>query len=91
MVDNEIYKRAEKRADEKIDFYKHLYTYIFVNFIFLLVNVIFSPGEYWFLWISFFWGIGVISQFLKVFVFYDKFLDKCRSRMIEREMKKFNP
>ena len=88
MSENELYKRAEKRADEKIGFYRHLYSFIAVNILFIIMNVIFSPNEWWFYWITVFWGIGLIIHFLKVFVFFEKFDDKYRDKMTEKEMEK---
>lgn len=87
MSDDELYKKAEKRADEKIGFYRHLYSFISVNVILAVLNAVTSFGEWWFYWITIFWGIGLIGHFLKVFVF-NSHLDDNRDRMIENEMKK---
>ena len=40
MSENEIYSRAEKIVDEKIGFYHHLYSYIVVNVILAIVNIL---------------------------------------------------
>ncbi|MBR6024749.1 MAG: 2TM domain-containing protein [Methanobrevibacter sp.] len=85
MSEDKLYRKAEKRADEKIGFYRHLYSFIAVNVAFIVMNVIFSPGEWWFYWITGLWAIGLIFHFLKVFVFYDG--DR-RDKMIEKEMEK---
>lgn len=88
MSENDLYRRAEKKADEKIQFYRHLYSFITVNVIFIIMNVIFSPGEWWFYWITGLWGIGLITHFLKVFVFSEKIDSDYREKMIEKEMEK---
>ena len=88
MSDKELRSKAEKRADEKIGFYRHLHSFITVNIIFIIMNVIFSPGEWWFYWITGFWGIGLITHFLKVFVFNKKLDENYRDKMIEKEMGK---
>lgn len=85
MSEEDLYNKAEKRVDEKIGFYRHLYSYIIVNVVFIVMNVIFSPGEWWFYWITVFWGIGLIGHFVKVFVIAD---DSKRDKMIEKEMEK---
>ena len=85
MTESDLYRRAEKRVDEKIGFYHHLYSFIGVNIVFIIMNVIFSPGEWWFYWITGLWGIGLIFHFLRVFVFPQK-IDK--EKMIEEEMRK---
>ena len=44
MSEDELYRRAAKRADEKIGFYKHLSSYIVVNVILIVLNFLTSPG-----------------------------------------------
>ncbi len=85
MSDDDLYRKAEKRADEKIAFHRHLYSFIAVNIVFIIMNVVFSPGEWWFYWITGLWAIGLIFHFLKVYVLYDE--DR-RDKMIEKEMEK---
>ncbi len=88
MSEEDLYRRAEKRADEKIKFYHHLYSFVGVNVMFIIMNIIFSPSEWWFYWITCFWGIGLIIHFLKVFVFAEKLDNNYRDKMIEKEMEK---
>lgn len=88
MSEKDLYKRAEKRADEKIAFYNHLYTFIGVNVMFIIMNLVFSPGEWWFYWITCLWAIGLILHFLKVFVFAAKTGEDYRDQLIEKEMEK---
>lgn len=81
-----IYEKAEKRANEKIDFFKHLYSYLVVNFILFALNFLTSPNDWWFLWVALFWGIGLISHFLRVYVIDEKVLGGYREKMVEKEM-----
>ena len=87
MSDDSMYKKAERRADEKIDFYNHLYGFIGGNVILIIINAITSFGSWWFLWITCFWGIALIIHFLKTFVFTKGTEDK-RDAMIEKELEK---
>lgn len=93
MSDDELYRRAERRADEKIGFYKHLYSFIGVNILLFVINAVtnfLNPGNeggWWFFWITIFWGIGLVVHFLKIFVFNNRLEDN-REQMIENEMKK---
>ena len=43
--DDKLYEKAEKIVDEKLGFYYHLYSYITVNIILAIINLIFSPNE----------------------------------------------
>lgn len=88
MSESELYSRAEKRVDEKMGFYRHLYSFIAVNIILIIINILFSRGEWWFYWVTLFWGIGLVSHYLKTFVFFEKFDEKYRDQMIEKEMEK---
>ena len=88
MSENEAKARAEKIVDEKIGFYHHLYSYIVVNVILAVINILFSPDHLWFIWVSFFWGIGLVTHFVRTHIFAEKFDEKYRDRMIEKEMEK---
>ena len=88
MSEENLYSLAEKRVDEKIGFYRHLYSFIVVNVILLIINILFFKGEWWFYWVTFFWGIGLVSHFIKIFIVFDKFNEKHRENMIEKEMEK---
>ena len=88
MSESELYSRAEKRVDEKMDFYRHLYSFVAVNIVLIVINVLFSRGEWWFYWVTLFWGIGLVSHYLKTFVFFEKFDENYRDQMIEKEMEK---
>ena len=69
MSESERYSRAEKIVDEKIGFYHHLYSYIIVNVILAVINILFSPDHWWFIWVSFFWGIGLVTHFVRTHIF----------------------
>lgn len=80
---------AEKRVERKIKFKRNLYSYIFVNIILAIVNLVFTQEYWWFLWVVFFWGIGVLVDFLKAYVLFDKFdSEEYRERKIQEEMEK---
>lgn len=80
---------AEERADRKIKFYKNFKAYVIVNAFLAIINAIFTPQFWWVLFPVCFWGIGVFVDFLKAFVFTDKFeTEEYRERKIEEEMEK---
>ena len=80
---------AEKRADAKITFYKNFTAFIIVNAMLAVINAIFTPEFWWVLFPVFFWGIGVLVDFLKAFVFVDKFdSESYREKKIQKELEK---
>ena len=91
MSEDNLYRIAEKRVDEKIGFYRHLYSFVGVNAFLFIVNLITNflshSNEWWFYWITIFWGIGLLIHFLKTFVFTKSLEDK-RDKMIKKEMEK---
>lgn len=69
MSEEEIYKIARKRVEEKKGFFNHLAVYIVVNVVLVLIWAFTSRGYPWFFWPLGGWGIGLIFHFLGVFVF----------------------
>jgi len=88
MFEENLYNREEKKVDEKIKFYRHLFSYVFVISILFVVNYLFTPNEWWFLWIALFWGIGVLFNYMGVFILDDKFDELYKDNMIKKEMEK---
>ena len=88
MHDN-IHALAVKRVDAKIHFFKNFKAYLIVNAILAVVNYFITPDFWWVLFPVCFWGIGVLVDFLKAFVFTGKFdTAEYRERKIEEEMEK---
>jgi hypothetical protein len=92
-MSDELYEKAARRADEKIGFYKHLYSFVGVNVLLFIINVVtnfLNPGNeggWWFYWVTLFWGIGLLIHFVKTFILTER-LDDNRDAMIEKEMEK---
>ena len=79
---------AEKRVDAKIKFEENLYKYLIVNVILAIVSFVFLKS-YWLLaFVMFFWGIGVLSDFLKAYSFENIVGLNYRERKIQEEMEK---
>ena len=88
MSDN-LRALAEQRADAKIKFFKNLKIYVIVNAFLAVINAIFTPQFWWVLFPVFFWGIGVLVDFLKAYVLVDNWdSEDFRERKIEEEMMK---
>ncbi len=85
---NEI-EKAKKIAKSKIDFIRHLGTYAFVMIILAVINNLTDPGGYqWWLWHAAIWGVFVLINFLKVFIFKGSALKRYEERLVKREMEK---
>ena len=89
MSDN-LYNRAEERVDKKIKFYRNLQAYLAVNALLAVINWLFTPQFWWVMFPVFFWGLGVLKDFLVAFVFVDMFSEDYRQRKIEEEMSRLS-
>ncbi|MBW1643143.1 MAG: 2TM domain-containing protein [Deltaproteobacteria bacterium] len=76
MMNDEKYKEAKKRVRELKDFYRNLLTYVGVNILLIIINLLTSPGSLWFYWVTIFWGIAIVLHASKVFILKGKFLGK---------------
>ena len=66
-VDERDYERAQKRVKAIKDFWSHLITYVVVNIILFIIDLLTSPGEWWFYWVILGWGIAVVINAVSVF------------------------
>jgi hypothetical protein len=82
--EDELRRLAIRRADMKLAFRSHLIAYAMVNAGLFAINVLSSPGHWWFYWPMLGWGIGLAAH--AAAVYFDG--EGVRDRMIEREMEK---
>ena len=91
-MSDEKYNKAKKRVEELKKFYSNLVTYIVVNIVLIIINLVTSPGSLWFFWVTIFWGIAILLHASRVFIFKGKFLgeeweQKKIKEIMEREEK----
>ena len=87
MMDEELLVRARKRTESKISFYSDLGLYSIVNVILFALWWNNGGGFPWFLFVVFFWGLGVISHGLALFRqsdLFDKMAEAEYQRMLKR-------
>jgi cell division protein FtsW (lipid II flippase) len=48
-------------------FYQHLMSYIVINIVLIIINLVVDPHNLWFYWVLIFWGIGVLFQAVRTF------------------------
>ena len=86
---SDLRSRAEHRVDNKIKFYRNLKAYIIVNALLIIINWYFTPQFWWVAFPLFFWGIGVLKDFIIAFIFLYKWdSESYRERKIQEEMSK---
>jgi len=86
MSEEEIYRQARKRVEEKKGFYVHFAVYIIVNIILVIIWASTGAGYPWFLFPLGGWGIGILFHFLGVFVFSRQ--TDWERRAIEKEVER---
>ena len=88
-MSDSLRERAERRVDIKIKFYRNLKAYVIVNAVLAIINWLCTPEFWWVMFPVFFWGIGVLVDFLKAYILVDNWdSEDFRERKIEEEMMK---
>jgi hypothetical protein len=85
VTDDELRRKAEKIAEEKMGVYIHVTIYLIVNILLYVIWWI-NGGIGTFPWpviVTIGWGIGVVAH---IFVTFGKGIDK--SKMVEKEYQK---
>ena len=89
MMSDEQYDKAKKRVEELKKFYSNLVTYIVINLVLIIINLVTSPGSLWFYWVTIFWGIAILLHASRVFIFKGKFLgEKWEQKKIKEIMER---
>lgn len=60
-------KEAFRQVRKLRGFYVHLFQYVMVVGLLTVINVAFSPGSPWVLWVIAGWGLGILSHAFAVF------------------------
>ena len=68
MSDEEIMEIAKKRVGVLKAFVLHFMIYICSNIFLTLINLFYTPGYIWVLWVVFVWGMGLSIHGSAVFV-----------------------
>lgn len=84
MTEEDLRRKAARRAGAKLGFLSHLTTYVIVNFGLVAVNLATSRHYLWFPWVLFGWGIGLVAHGVSVFLVGSNL----RERMIASEMER---
>ena len=91
-MNDESYEKARKRVKEIKGFYLNLITYLVVNLVLLIINLVTRPHHLWFYWVAIFWGIGIVFNAANIFLRKGRFMgseweEKKIKKMMDRENK----
>lgn len=75
-----------EQATAVVNFRIHLFTFMAVMGLLIIINLLNSPDVIWFIWPLLGWGLGLVLHGLKVFYWSDK--PSLKERLIEKEMNK---
>lgn len=83
--EQDLRRQAERRADMKLGFRSHLIAYLLVNAGLVAINLIQTPGGYfWAIWPIFGWGLGLAAHWVAVY----HFAGDLRERAVDAELKR---
>jgi two-component system, LytTR family, sensor kinase len=85
---NESYEKAQKRVKEIKSFYGNLISYCIIIPFLIIVNIITSPGDLWFIYPMLGWGIGVAAHGMGVFGVGKKWEEKKIREILEKQNKR---
>ena len=86
ISEEELYRQARKRVEEKKGFYIHFAVYIIVNILLVIIWAVTGGGFPWFVFPLGGWGIGLLFHFLGVFIFSRQ--SGWERRQIEKEVER---
>lgn len=88
--DNQLITQEETEAMEYVQglksFYMHAMTFVVVNVFIILVNLITSPGYFWFVWALLGWGLGLAIHALHTFDWFAYFDSNWEKKQIEKRL-----
>jgi len=67
MHEEDFYKKAEKRVNDKKGFFIHLGTFVPVGIFLFALNMFTSPNTLWFVYPVLSWGVGLAIHYVTVF------------------------
>ena len=80
------YQEARQRAEAKYGFYVHAVVYGAVMLLLIVINLVTSPGVYWFIWPLMGWGLAVVLHGAGVYLWGGK--SRIVDDMTERELQR---
>lgn len=85
MTHTDEYAKARQRAEAKYTFFVHTAVYSAVMVLLVIINLVTSPGNIWFIWPLIGWGFAVALHGLRAFWLADK--NDIVDALTERELR----
>ena len=87
-TEDQSYERARQRVKEIKSFYGNLISYCIVIPALIIINLLTTPGKYWFYWPMLGWGIGVISHGVSVFTIGTNWEEEKIRKILDKQNRK---
>ncbi len=85
MNEEEIYKEAQRRVQQKNRFWGNLAAYVVVNTgIFIIYWFVAGRGYPWYLWVLGIWGVFLVLDFLNTFIWQPRMGRTAVEKEVER-------
>jgi len=90
-MEDEAYRRAQADVQKIRGFYIYFGIYILFNILLFTINAVTAWGEWWFCWITIFWGAGILMYAASVWggkhFLGKEWEDKKIQQVLEKEKK----
>ena len=86
IPDERVVRKAQKRIKAKKGFFAHLVSYVSVIGFLFMINMLTSPGYWWWLFPAGGWGIGLASHYFTVFGMFGIGSSEWEERELAREI-----
>lgn len=87
MNDDQAYRLARRRVRAKLNFYRHLATFVTVVGFLALIDWL-TGGGWWVQWVAAIWGAILAFQAANTLIFPSIWSRETEERMIENELRK---
>jgi len=84
---------ARKRAIDLKEYYSHLITFIIINLMLFIINIIFTPSFLWFLFPLLGWGIGLLAHTISIVIpsfFPESWVDDKTKSLLDKSENKIS-
>jgi len=86
IKEKKAYNKARSKAKRLREFYSHIRTYLIVNSIFFLINMLSSPDDLWVLYPVIGWGFCLTIHAIETFGVFKNFDEEWEERKTKELM-----